>query len=187
MRLCERPDTQSTRADSGLRWSGLTWHDVPVRSSITRRGLLRGLLGVTGVAGVSLAAGCDLFDTGSGTPPPPNPLESFLVDTAALLARYNQALAQVPALGPTITHIRDTHLEHANALAKALNAPSPAPSAGGSGAPSGDRATVLAALVDAETKGHDAAVQACLATDARLAPLVGSIAAARATHLEVLR
>jgi hypothetical protein len=157
-----------------------------VRSSITRRGLLSGLLGVTSVAGVSLAAGCDLFDSGSATPPPPDPLESFLADTGAILARYNLALLQVPALAPVITTIRDTHLAHANALARALNAPSPAPSIGASGAP-GDRAAVLAALVDAETKGRDAAVQACLATVARLAPLVGSIAAARATHLEILR
>jgi hypothetical protein len=46
---------------------------------------------------------------------------------------------------------------------------------------------VLNSLVAAETKGRDAAVQACLSTGARLAPLVGSIAAARACHLEILR
>ena len=42
-------------------------------------------------------------------------------------------------------------------------------------------------LVDAETKGQNAARTACLAAPGRLAPLIGSIAAARACHLEILK
>ena len=41
-------------------------------------------------------------------------------------------------------------------------------------------------VVAAEKAGRDEAVTACLSAEPRLAPLVGSIAAARATHLEVL-
>jgi hypothetical protein len=157
-----------------------------VRTSITRRGFLRGLLGVTGAAGVSLAAGCDLLGGGEAQAPAPDPLLPFLADTTALLARYNLALVQVPALATVITNVRDAHHEHAVALAKAINGPTPGASATASG-PAGDRGTVLAALVEAETKARDAAIEACLNTTPRLAPLLGSIAAARATHLEILR
>ena len=158
-----------------------------MRSSITRRGFLRGLLGVTGAAGVGLAAGCDLFGANEPTPPAPDPLLGFLRDTTALAARYDLALLQVPALAPLITNIRDAHREHATTLAKAINGPTPGAPATATSGPAQDRATVLAALIEAETKGHEAAVEACLGTTARLAPLVGSIAAARATHLEILR
>jgi hypothetical protein len=158
-----------------------------VRTSITRRGFLRGLLGVTGAAGVSLAAGCDLLGGGEAQAPAPDPLLPFLADTTALLARYNLALVQAPPLATVITNVRDAHREHAVALAKAINGPTPGASATASGGPAGDRGTVLAALVEAETKARDAAIEACLNTTPRLAPLLGSIAAARATHLEILR
>ena len=158
-----------------------------MRTSITRRGFLRGLLGVTGAAGVGLAAGCDLLGSSAAQPPAPDPLLPFLADTTALLARYNLALVQVPALAPVITNVRDAHREHAIALAKAINGPTPGASSSTTSGPPQDRATVLAALVEAETKARDAAVDACLKTTPRLAPLVGSIAAARATHLEILR
>jgi hypothetical protein len=157
-----------------------------VRTSITRRGFLRGLLGVTGVAGVSLAGGCDLLGGSDPTPPAPDPLLPFLADTTALLARYNLALVQVPALATVITNVRDAHRDHAIALAKAINGPTPGPSTAASGPPQ-DRATVLAALVEAETKARDVAMDTCLKATPRLAPLIGSIAAARATHLEILR
>jgi len=158
------------------------------RSPITRRAVLRGLLGVTGAAGVSLTTGCSLLgDSSTPTPPPPNPLEGFFRDTAALADRYDAALAQVPALAAVITVPRDTHRAHVKALAQALTLPTPKPSGTASGAPAGDRTAVLGALVQAELKARDAAVEACLNAPARLAILLGSIAAARATHLEVLR
>jgi hypothetical protein len=161
---------------------------VPSRLSITRRHFLRGLLGVTGVAGVSLATGCGVFDDGSRTPPPPDPLEGFLRDTIALADLFEAALTAVPALGPVIIGPRDAHRAHARALAQAIGAATPRPSGTGTArAPGSDRASVLASLVAAQTKARDTAVEVCLSTTARLAPLVGSIAAARASHLEVLR
>jgi hypothetical protein len=162
---------------------------VPRRSpTITRRAILRGLLGVTGAAGVSLTTGCSLFgDSSTPTPPAPNPLEGFFRDTVALADRYDAALAQVPALAGAITVARDTHRAHVKALAQALALAAPSAKPSGTAAPAGDGAAVLGALVQAETKARDAAVEACLNAPARLAILLGSIAAARATHLEVLR
>jgi hypothetical protein len=161
---------------------------VPRRSPITRRAVLRGLLGVTGAAGVTLTTGCSLFGDSSTSPPPaPNPLEGFYRDTIALADRYDAALAQVPALAGAITGPRDTHRAHVKALAQALALATPKPSGTPTAGPAGDRNAVLAALVQAETKARDAAVEACLSAPNRLAVLLGSIAAARATHLEVLR
>jgi hypothetical protein len=70
-------------------------------------------------------------------------------------------------------------------LAAAVGAPVPAASAGSGLAPA-TRAQALAGLAAAETSGRDEAIAACLSSSARLASLLGSIAAARATHLEVL-
>jgi hypothetical protein len=163
---------------------------VPVRSrpSISRRQFLRGVLGVTGVASVSLATGCGLLGDGSQTPPPPDPLVGFLQDTTALADLYEAGLAAVTTLGPVITGPRNAHRAHARALAQAIGVAAPRPSGTATAAaPGSDRASVLAGLIAAENKARDAAVEACLSAAARLAPLVGSIAAARATHLEVLR
>jgi hypothetical protein len=160
------------------------------RGSLDRRGFLRTVGGVLGVAGAAALTGCDVLGSGQATKPPlPNPLTSFLRDTVALANLYDAAIKHTPVLSPILTPPRDNHRAHAQALAKALELPAPNASAGPSptAAPTGDRAAVLATLVAAETAGHDAAVQACVATTARLAPLVGSIAAARASHLEVLK
>ncbi|GAB3972305.1 hypothetical protein [Plantactinospora veratri] len=45
----------------------------------------------------------------------------------------------------------------------------------------------LRQLREAEQQGRDAAAKACLEAPANRAALVGSVTAARATHLEVLR
>src|SRR5262245_39431795 len=94
---------------------------MPRPSPINRRAFLRGLLGVTGAAGVSLTTGCGLFnDSPDQTPPAPNPLEGFFRDTVDLADRYDAALAKVPALAPVITGPRDAHRAHVKALAQAL-------------------------------------------------------------------
>ena len=155
--------------------------------AITRRGLLRGFAASVGVASVGLAAGCDLIG-GSGGPPAnsPHPLEGLLRETVTLADPYDAGIAAVPALAATLAGPREAHRAHAKALAQAIGAtPKPGPSPTARAA--GDRDAVLAGLVVAETKGRDSAEQACLSTGARLAPLVGSIAAARACHLEILK
>jgi hypothetical protein len=161
---------------------------VPVHSGISRRGLLRGFAAAAGVAGVSLATGCDLFDGTTDNPGTDlaQPLDGFLKDTVALGDAYDAAIARVPVLTAVLTGPRDAHRAHARALAQAISAPSPKPGRSPTivGA---DQAAVLTALAEAETKGRDAAREACLSTSSRLAPLLGSIAAARACHLEVLK
>jgi hypothetical protein len=190
-RLSECGDTQGPQPDCGVRDSAATWQDVRVhpRSTITRRAVLRGLLGVTGAAAVSLTAGCDVFSPAPSGTETPDPLEPFLRETVALADLYDTVLLQVPALASVITVPRDTHRKHAQALATAIGASAPRASGtvGPSAAPGADRTAAIAALVAAETAARDAAIEACLAAPARVASLVGSMAAARATHLEVLR
>lgn len=151
----------------------------------SRRALLRGAAGLAGaiLAGGALA-GCDAFD-GDGQPDGPSPLLGFLAATSQLADRYDAAITAVPALSATLTPIRDAHRAHTQTLAAALPAPVPAP-ATPAGAIPPDPAGAKAALVTAEKAGRDDAVAACLSAPGRLAPLLGSIAAARATHLEVL-
>jgi hypothetical protein len=50
-----------------------------------------------------------------------------------------------------------------------------------------DAKTALAQLRTAEREGRDAAARACVEAPKKRAALLGSIAAARATHAEVLR
>jgi hypothetical protein len=157
------------------------------RPLTSRRSLLRGGLGLAGAALVGgVLAGCDAF--GGSTGPDndgPSPLLGFLTATSALADRYDAALAAVPALSGSLTPIRNAHRAHIKALAAALPAPTPGPSTPASRMPA-DGPGVTAALVAAEKVGKDDAMAACLTAIPRLAGLVGSIAAARATHLEVL-
>lgn len=159
---------------------------TPVRS---RRDFLRGVLAsaATGVFGVSAAAGlagCNPFAEPQDEPPPADELAGFLGATVALGDRYDTTIAAVPALAEILTPMRDAHRAHADALASALGVPVPS---GGDAdpAPSG-RSAALAALAEAEKSARTEAVAACLAASVRLAPLLGSIAAARASHVEVL-
>jgi hypothetical protein len=166
----------------------VTWQDVQVHSeapATSRRAFLRGVAGLA-VAGAALA-GCDFFGGGGGTTETgqPQPLLDFLTATIALADRYDATITAVPALVATLTPIRDAHRAHVKALAAALgtNAPSAGPPAT---RPPADGPSAMAALVTAEKAGRDDAVAACLASVPRYAPLLGSIAAARATHLEVM-
>jgi hypothetical protein len=176
--------------------ASITWQDDRVPHpgqpiATTRRTFLRGLLGATSAGTVAALSGCDIF-AATNSPPPAEPvppeLAGFLAATTALGDRYDATLAAVNALPATVGQIRDAHRAHAVALAKAIGAPTPTASPGGagpSGAPSAptDRDQALAALVTAEKAAHDAAVTECLASSPRYAALLGSIAAARQTHL----
>ena len=156
-----------------------------VQSAISRRGLLRGLLAVAGLAGIGSVTGCDLFgdSPGSDGDEVPPELVELLAQTVALGDAYDGAISRAPSLADRLTGPRDAHRAHAQALAQALMSPSP--SAGTAEGPA-DPSAVLAELRDLETRGLEAARTACLAAPPRLAGLIGSIAAARACHLEVL-
>jgi len=159
-----------------------------MHSGMTRRGLLRGLIASVGVAGVGLATGCDLIGSPDAAPAnSPHPLEGLLRETVVLAEAYDAGIVAAPELAAVLSGPRDAHRAHAKALAQAISAATPVPGASPTSRPTGDRTTVLARLVAAETKGRDSAREACLSTGARLAPLVGSIAAARACHLEILK
>jgi len=154
----------------------------------TRRSFLRGVLGVAGagVLGPGALAGCDVLGGDGGGGAQPHPLDGFLLATVALGDRYDATLAAVPALAPALTSVRDAHRAHATALAAELGKEVPKAPANAAPAPA-DRAEAVAAFAAAEKSARDEAVAACLAGSARLAPLLGAIAAARASHLEVLR
>jgi hypothetical protein len=132
----------------------------------------------------STLAGCDLVGGGSG-PAPPHPLTGFVGSTIAIAALYDATFAAHPDLTAALAPVREAHRQHIDALIHAagtsLTTPTP-PAPKVAGAPQ----QAVAALAAAERKGRDDAVAACLANVARLAPLLGSIAAARASHLEVL-
>jgi len=102
-----------------------------------------------------------------------------------LAALYDATLAAHPDLTAALSPVRDAHRQHVDALVRAIGSPLTT-SAPAVPSVAGPPAQAVAALAAAERKGRDDAVAACLATVARLAPLLGSIAAARASHLEVL-
>jgi hypothetical protein len=147
---------------------------------------------VAGLAGAAAAgaalAGCDPFGGGGGSAAPDDhqsAMVDFMNATGALADRYDDTISTVPALAGRLTPIRDAHRAHVKALATALGVAAPASAPPATRSPA-DGGAALAAVVAAEKTGRDAAVAACLGAVPRLAPLIGSIAAARATHLEVL-
>ena len=148
----------------------------------TRRGFL---VGVLGLAGLGLTA-CDLLGDDTVEPePPPQGLVSLLAATGVLADSYDTTIAAVPTLSDRLTPIRDAHRAHVQALAQALRAPSPKPGASRGVVPP-DPPLALAALLASEKAAREDAFTECLDAPARYAPLVGSIAAARASHVEVL-
>ncbi|MGC4805412.1 hypothetical protein [Micromonospora sp. DT233] len=130
--------------------------------------------------------GCDLFDRGDGPDPAPDPLEPLAAEAHDLAARHRAALAAEPELTGLLTPIAQAHEAHAGELARLLGRPTPA-SAAPATAPGGDRAATLAALRQGEEAGRESAAKLCAAAPPERAALVGTIAAARASHVEALR
>ncbi len=145
-----------------------------------------GVAGVGVVGGLSSGSltGCDDL-TGSAAEEA-HALDGFLVATVTLGALYTATITALPALAPTLTPLRDAHQVHASALAGALGREVPGAPAAVASVPT-DPTAAQAALAAAETTGRDEAVTACLSNAPRLAALLGSIAAARASHLEIVK
>jgi hypothetical protein len=157
---------------------------VPMTS---RRAVLASVLG-TG-AGLALS-GC----VGRRTPPPPpkpHPLVPTLVGVQALIDRYQATIAAYADLSDRLQPLLADHLAHRDAVRRAMGTPtspgaSPTESPSATASVADDADAALQALHDAEQAGQTEATTACLAAPPEFAALIGSIAACRATHVEVL-
>ncbi|WP_428983093.1 hypothetical protein [Phytohabitans maris] len=152
------------------------------------------LAAAVGAAVLGPISGCGLFgDEEEKAPPPaPDPLAPLLTEALSLAGQHEAAITAFPVLADRLTPVAQAHREHATALTKVIKAPAPSASASPDPSasptpPGGDAKSTLAALRSAEVKGQKSAAQACQAAPADRAALLGSIAAARATHLEVVR
>jgi hypothetical protein len=148
--------------------------------------VLAGRAGGLAAAGLS---GCTWL--GGGKPAPtaaPHPLEPALTATLALIDRYQATIAAQATLADRLRPLLTDHEADADALRHAMGRPSPSATASAqpSGTAAADPVAALADLRGAEQAAQTGAVTACLAAPAGYAGLLGSIAACRATHLEVL-
>jgi hypothetical protein len=155
---------------------------VPVTS---RRAVLASVLGSG--AGSALS-GC--FGGHEPPPPPkPHPLAATLVGVQAMVDLYEATSATYAELSDRLGPLLADHRAHLDAVRRAMGTPSPtaSPTASASATASvpPDPDAALVALKAAEKKGQADASAACLSAPAEYAALIGSIAACRATHVEV--
>jgi hypothetical protein len=157
----------------------------------------RALLAAAAVATTGSLAACDLGDD----PPEPkydptgDALMPLLTRAVALRDRYAAVLAALPALQDRLGPLKDDHDQHVVALAREIGlpeqgpfpAPSGSPDVAGSAAPVPDeQSAALTELAKLEKDAREDAEGACLAAPSYRAALLGSIAACRAGHQEVL-
>jgi hypothetical protein len=159
------------------------------RRKIDRRHLLRGAVVTAMAVPAAALTGCGLLTREPDTPPSPDPLAPLIAGALDLAARYEAVIAAHPELTSRLEPLLHAHREHAAELARwsgtATPTASPVTPSPAASTP-GDVRTLLAELREAERAGQQAAVEACRAAPAHQAALLGSIAAARATHVEVL-
>ncbi|WP_329108404.1 hypothetical protein OG792_06975 [Micromonospora sp. NBC_01699] len=163
-------------------------HRVRGRS---RRDLIRAAGLVALATGAGSLSGCGLFGD-EPPPPPPDPLAPLVTEAFDLADRYDVAVAGFPELADRLGPVAQAHRAHAAELARVTGTalPSGSPTVGasaGTSTPAGDAKSALAALRAAEVEGRETMARACAEAPASRAVLLGTIAAARATHLEVLR
>lgn len=145
-----------------------------------------------GAVAASLVGGCaapDLFDDppAAGAIRDAEALRAVAADSLALAAALDRAAVHLAAQAPRLTPLRDAHREHAAAIARSLDrAPQPSASAGSSAPADGDPAAALKALAATEWAAAERAAATCVQVAAHHAPLIGAIAAARASHAEAL-
>jgi hypothetical protein len=167
---------------------------VTVRSRPAPTSPRRTVLAAGALLAGALAAGSGCSFPGFGPDEPDvippadtDALRAVAGESLDLAGRYDRAIAQVPDQSAKLTAIRDAHREHAAAISLSLDqsvAPSAAPSPSGSGgAGSGG---VLKTLQAAERAAAERAAAACMAVASYYAPLLGTIAAGRASHAEAL-
>ncbi|WP_203917331.1 hypothetical protein [Rugosimonospora africana] len=163
------------------------------RNGRTRRAVLGT---VVGGATLAAAAGCGWLGGGGGSDAgarsKPSPLAPALAATLTLIDLYTATMAGQPSLTGKLDPLLADHRAHVTALNAAMAPASAAPTGPATGSPSAgagvppDPAEALAAVRAAEQAARDSAVRDCLAAQPRYASLLGSIAACRSCHLEVL-
>ncbi len=167
--------------------------DITSGPGRTRRRVLGTAAGTAlGAAGATAIGGCGLLDDDPQPAPPPDPAQPVLDGARELAAAYDRAIAVQPALSGRLTPIAEAHRAHAGELARIIGgsatttatAAAPTPSQTG---PAGDPAATVRELRTAEQKAQRVAATVCRTAAANRAALIGSIAAARAAHVEALR
>jgi hypothetical protein len=159
-------------------------------SGYPRRTLLSAAaLAAAGTAAGPALAGCDSTGDGGTAVPAADAaaLRQVAAEALGLANRYDQAISRSPDQSARLTPIRDAHREHAAAIGRSLDAtvaPSAPPDPSGSAASGSGSA--LKALAAAEKAAAERALTACVAAASYYAPLLGTVAAARASHVEVL-
>lgn len=107
-----------------------------------------------------------------------------MVDEAlALAAAYQANAAAHPDLADRLGPIAEAHTAHATELARVIGVALPTAVA----TPATDPGGTLTTLRALEKTAQQSATAACAAASAERAALLGSIAAARATHQEALK
>lgn len=163
---------------------------VTVRLRPRRSVLAAGVKGSLALAAGAFASGCSVL-----RPDQPEALKPQDADTLRAIAgesldlagRYDEAINRLSEQAAKLTPIRDAHREHAAAIGRSLDAavsaaPAPAPSSSAGSGGSG----LLKTLQAAERAAAERASAACVAVAGHHAPLIGAIAAARASHAEAL-
>lgn len=167
---------------------------VRERGRWSRRAVLRatgvGAAGLGTASAAGLLAGCSWFAP-DPDPPPPDPLEPVLAATRGLIGRYQAATERHPGLAGVLAPVLAAHVAHAEALQEMIDrAESPSPPGEWVPPPTpvpAQEDEAVGSLREAERDAYDQAVAACLAAPPVRAARLGSICAARATHLEALR
>jgi hypothetical protein len=153
-----------------------------------RRAVLAGGTGWLAALGLS---GCGLFDRRPDPAPSPDPLEPLRAQARVLADQHAAAITAVPALADRLQPLYDAHVTHVDELTRLIGKPlpstSPSTGAGGTPAVPPEPTAALAALRTAEQAGARDAAAACMSAPADRASTIGSIAACRATHVEVLK
>lgn len=177
---------------------------TPSRRAVLATGVAVGSVAAFG--GPVLLSGCALLDRAPVFQPGRNVLDDIREDALALAAQYEALMSARPELADRLAPMRDAHRAHVSVIGQELGRSSappgtsrlPAPRTSGSSAgassagptpsASGPPPTAgsLVSLVALERAGAEHAAAACLTVPAWRAPLVGAIAACRASHVEAL-
>ncbi|MET7425818.1 hypothetical protein [Dactylosporangium sp. NPDC005555] len=150
----------------------------------------RAVLAAAAAAALTSLTACDVPKRSAATwHSAPDVLLPLLTRTVALRDRYTEVLTAFPALQDRLGPLKDDHAAHVVALARevGLDEHGPMPTASTSAGPVvQDQAAAVKELAGLEKTGQEDATGACLAAPSYRAALLGSIAACRAAHVEIL-